>query len=647
MGNTLFRTLLLLAFVWLSAENGQATTKRDLLQKSMNPERLKQVLLKNQSWVRYPAYTDRAGWDALIGGAKQEIIETGVKYLNHEWKVVKATDYLEYERSGSRDIMQGPYGNNNTALARLLMAELAEGKGRFLDQIVNGVWEKCEMTSWVLSAHLPAFQTSRRSLADPDEQVFDLTSGDVGSLLSWTWYFLRDEMEKVHPLIPQRLRKELQRRVLDPYMERDDFWWMAIDAKPETMVNNWNPWCNFNALTCFLLLENDPDKLAAAVYRSMVSVDQFINYNHEDGACEEGPSYWGHAGGKMYDYLRMLSDGTGGKLSVFDKPVIRNIGEYIVHSYVGDGWVVNFADASARGGGDKGVIYRYGEAVGSEPMKQFAAYLNERDGKKGYTPAGIDLFRTLENLVSYPGILQTDPATSASPYSWYPETEFCYMQNESGLFFAAKGGYNCESHNHNDVGTFSLYLDSKPVLIDVGVGTYTRQTFSSERYDIWTMQSNYHNLPMINGSPQAFGREFRSKNVTFDEGKLRFSLDLGGAYPKEAAVTSWQRTYTLEQKGGLVILDQFRLKELKDANIVNFMSWPQPDISTPGTVLFKSGDRTVKLIYESSRFDPVVEKIEQTDPRLSRVWGEAVYRLSLKAIEKEKNGTYRFRVEVL
>jgi len=35
----------------------------------------------------------------------------------------------------------------------------------------------------------------------------------------------------------------------------------------------------------------------------MHSVDQFINYYHDDGACEEGPSYWGHAGGKMFDYL--------------------------------------------------------------------------------------------------------------------------------------------------------------------------------------------------------------------------------------------------------------------------------------------------------------------------------------------------------
>lgn len=51
------------------------------------------------------------------------------------------------------------------------------------------------------------------------------------------------------------------------------------------------------------------------------------------------------------------------------------MGEYISRTYVGNGWVVNFADASAKGGGDAPLIYRYGRAVGSEEMMQFAAYL--------------------------------------------------------------------------------------------------------------------------------------------------------------------------------------------------------------------------------------------------------------------------------
>ena len=164
---------------------------------------------------------------------------------------------------------------------------------------------------------------------------------------------LKEEFDKVNPVISERLRNELKARILDTYIKRSDFWWQAFQATPTTLVNNWNPWCNFNVLTCFLLMENDPEKLSTGVYRTMVSVDKFINYTKEDGACEEGPSYWGHAAGKLYDYLQLLSTATSGKISVFEKPIIKNMGEYIVKSNVGNGWVVNFADASAKGGGDK------------------------------------------------------------------------------------------------------------------------------------------------------------------------------------------------------------------------------------------------------------------------------------------------------
>ena len=104
---------------------------------------------------------------------------------------------------------------------------------------------------------------------------------------------------------------------------------------------------------------------------------------------------------------------------------------------------------------------------------------------------------TLENLTSHKDLIKTKPSLSEAASTWYPETEVCYMRNKTGFFVAAKGGNNAESHNHNDVGSFELYIDQTPMIIDAGVGAYTRQTFSSERYAIWNTQSNYHNLPII------------------------------------------------------------------------------------------------------------------------------------------------------
>ena len=618
-----------------------AYTERNLLQNSVTKEQLKEALVMNGAWVPYPAYSDREGWNSLLNDEdRQTLIKAGEKMLDYKWQVIRATDYLEYERSGERNIMQNPYEANRKAINVLMMAELAEGKGRFIDQLINSVFFSCEMTSWVLSAHLPR-QSTKRSIPDWREQIIDLGSGNYGSMLAWVYYFFHDTFDKADPVISLRLRHELQERILDPYMENDREWWMAFYWKPGEIINNWNPWCNSNVLQCYLLLENDRDKLTDAVWRTMQSVDKFINFVKSDGACEEGTSYWGHAAGKMYDYLQILSDGTNGKVSLFNNPMIRRMGEYISRSYVGDGWVVNFADASAKGGGDAPLIYRYGRAVGSEEMMQFAAYLLK--GKRPTIPLGNDAFRTLQCVLLNKELEETKPAHNVPACTWYPETEFCYLTNNSGWFLATKGGFNNESHNHNDAGTFSLYINNTPMLIDAGVGTYTRQTFSSERYSIWTMQSNYHNLPMINGVPQRFGQEYKATNVVCKEKQRYFSADISTAYPEEAAVNSWTRAYKLENKR-LVITDKFSLKETKAANQVNFLVWGDIDISKAGKVSITVGDEHATLEYPTN-FKATLETIELPDTRLSNVWGKQIYRIVLTDSQKKLEGSYKFIIK--
>lgn len=631
------RKLILLIFTLLCGASTFAYTERNLLQKQADLNYLKDVLVLNQQWVTYPDYSDRDGWDAFLGTFKDDYIRRGEKLLDYQWQVVKATDYLAFERTGDRSIMEKPFGANNNAIASLLMAELAEGKGRFLDQLINGVFYTCEMTSWALSAHLIT-QPSSRSLPTYDYPLIDLTSGDLGGLLSWTYYFLHDSFNKVNPEISRRLRHELQVRILDPYMNNNSFWWMARNYKGR-MLNNWNPWCNSNALMCFMLLENNRDTLAKAVYLTMESVDKFLNYIKADGACEEGPSYWGHAAGKTLDYLELLSDITGGKVSIFREPMIKNMGEYISRSYVGNGWVVNFADASARGGGDAYLIYRFGKDVGSDELKSFAALMR----KSPSLPSnGRDIFRTLASIAIAKELQREEAGHENRTFTWYPETEFCYLSTKEGLFLATKGGHNDESHNHNDVGTCSVWFNQTPILIDAGVGTYTRQTFSGERYSIWTMQSNYHNLPMINGIPQKNGKNYKATGVKAS--KNSFCADIAAAYPKEAKVKKWIRSYKV--KGNQVqINDVFDLEEAVAPNIINFMTWGKVDNSEKGKVYIQVNDVKAQLLYDANKFELDVEPKELTDLKLSNVWGKTIYRLSFKAKQQSDKGNYTFTIK--
>ncbi len=633
----------LILFFFLSSLSFQGLLGKELklLTGTFKQEDLKLNLSRDKSWVPYPSYSDRKAWDQLIAPFREDVIAKGDKALDYQWQVVKATDYLEYERSGNRVMMEKPMNENCNALTNLLLAELAEGKGRYIDQILNGTWHMTEMSTWSLSAHLPAFQSSKRSLPQERTHVIDLMAGDVGSLLSWIHYFFRDSFNTINPEISLRLKQHIQQRIIQPYLDRNDMWWQGFELKGNQLVNNWNPWCNFNVLTCLLLIEDNPDVQLTGIYKTMTSVDRFIDYIKKDGACEEGPSYWGHAAGKLYDYLKILALATQNKVSIFDKPLIRDMGEYIAQSYIGgDRWVVNFADASAKGGGDPLLIYRYGQDVHSTEMMQFARYMTDLGGKGADFKPSRDIFRAFEDLRCFPQLQHTQAALPQNAFKWYPETQFLYLKKE-GFFFAAKGGFNNESHNHNDVGSFILYQDQQPLFIDAGVGTYTKKTFSDDRYSIWTMQGAYHNLPQINGTDQAFGKEFKAENVLFLPEQNKFQLDIGNAYPKTANIEHWNRSYRLTADG-LTIEDEFKIKNPNQSNVVHFLVSKEPQINK-GVIAM--GDGLAALHFNPAQFVASYEAIPQDDPRLSQVWGERLYRISLKAKSIKSTGKYSFIIK--
>ncbi|GAA4814758.1 heparinase II/III domain-containing protein [Litoribaculum gwangyangense] len=621
-----------------------AFAQREFLTKSCTAEELKDLLVINQEWVIYPDYSNREAWDKLLGSHKVSLIENGEAYLDYEWKVVRATNYLDYSRTGNRQTMQDPYFDNQDALSALLLAELAEGKGRFLDQIIDGVFMNCEMTSWVLSAHFKiSAKEVKNHFPDVNENLIGLYSSQTGAMLSWAYYFFKSEFDKVNLLISERIKFEVEKRILEPYMNMN-YWWTALppyaDKKPK--VNNWNPWCNANVLQCYMLLENDKEKLAKAVYRSMQSVDMFINED-KDGACDEGPGYWGVAAGKMFDYLSLLEKLTGGKISIFNKPEIKAMAEYIYRANVGNGWVVNFADASAKSKGNPYFIYGFGKAVGSTDMMQFAAYLKSQNPETTIA-YNRDIDRALRNATISEALENTTPVFKTPVYSWYPKTEYCFMSNEEGLFLAAKGGYNQENHNHNDVGSFMFYVNATPIFIDTGVGSYTAKTFGPDRYTIWTMQSNYHNVPLINGIAQLPGAQFKATNTRFNKNKKTFTTDISKAYPEDAGVKSWVRSCQLKEDE-LIIKDLFSLSKTIAPNQINFMTWGEVNIEASGKVIFKVQDETVQLNYNSNLLKPSIETIYLDEKKLNNVWGDYIYRLSFDAITLQTEGEYTFQIK--
>jgi hypothetical protein len=126
--------------------------ERNILANEAKAIDLAKALITDNSWNKFPDYKSRPFWQNLPANIREEYISKAEKYLSYNWPVVKATDYLEFIRSGNRH--QEAYSACSNALISLVMGELVEGKGRFMDQIINAVWYFSEQTWWGWSAHL-------------------------------------------------------------------------------------------------------------------------------------------------------------------------------------------------------------------------------------------------------------------------------------------------------------------------------------------------------------------------------------------------------------------------------------------------------------------------------------------------------------
>lgn len=654
-------TLLILLLITFFS-HAQHGAQRNILTNELAGLHLENDLITDHSWIRLPGYKDRTFWESLPRAVRQQYIAAAESYLDYGWPVVKATDYLEIIRSGDR--LQEVYAGPRAAHAALVMGELVEGQGRFIDQIINAVWYFSEQTWWGWSAHF-YLQQAPNGLPDANEPTIDLGVGELANALAWTWYLFRDEFDRIHPLISIRLKDEITNKVLIPYYTRDDFWWMSLRPKegysvntpdnpwrdyqnehnPNLLVsakitgsgvNNWNPWVNYNMLNCILLLEDDADKKRNAIQKLIRSLDQFPNSYPDDGGCDEGPSYWGVAGSVLYQSLALLKQVTGGKFDVFDHPLIQNIGKYFYKVNIHAPYFINFADADATTPGNPYQVYRYGKAINDPDMQRFGAWLARLNhwGEKNLSGRIND---QIEQLTYLHEILNAEAREALVADFWLPDTQVGGGRDAAdryqGFFFGAKGGHNSEAHNHNDVGSLVMYYDGKPCLIDLGREEYTAKTFSKQRYEIWTMQSLYHNVPVINGVAQMQGRKYHAENTRFDANRKRvvFSTDIAAAYPEDASVKSWVRSYTLDRGKSFTITDKYVLSAKKQAGTSsNFMTYCRVTEVKPGLLQFEGDGFRLDMRYDARAVKPTIERIEITDSKLRQYWPKGVTRVILE-----------------
>jgi hypothetical protein len=604
---------------------------------------LHRIILPHGEIHPFPRAAERAGWGGVTPETASAWLSAAEGYRGFAWPALTADHYLRFRRTGENLPYLMVFWERRAALGVLALAECLEGEGRYLDQIINGIYCICEETTW-----MTPFDLSNRGgiLPSQTDKIVDLSCSETAALLAWVDYLLGAELDAVSPVARERIRQEVHERLVVPYLERDDYWWMGFVETPR--VNNWNPWCNRNMLTCFLLLEREQETRVAGIRKAMRSLDVYLRRYPPDGCCDEGPMYWGAAGGGLHTCLALLRMASSGAIDVFTEPIVREIGRYISRVHIHGDYFVDFADGDAVVGINP-VIYEYGRDIGDEAMTRLGAAAPPARPK---TTIWFGMYEYLVGILNEP---ERRKAAGGMPYerdAWMWHTQVMVARekggSERGFFLAAKGGTNGESHNHNDIGNFIVYVDGSPLLIDLGTEEYTAKTFSPQRFELWYLQSQYHNCPTIRGVQQEAGERYAAREVAcrVSESEAALEMDIAAAYPAAAGVDSWIRTVRLLRgsDAAVEVVDDYRLSQ-EGGPVSRSLMTPCPPRLSPGRIgLEYAPGKTVTLFYDGKGTEAKSEEIALVESRLRRNWGEQMYRIVLTEREARTAATLRLRM---
>jgi hypothetical protein len=643
-------------FLTANAQEG-----RHILKQGYTVDFFKQQIQDPVVWVPYPGINKSIAWESILTTEQHaKLIQQAVGLLGYQWPITRASVFLDYAENGNRTNFEKISFSRRDALSTLVVGELLENKGRFMDDIVDGIWSICEETFWGVPAHL-SYQKKGIGLADVNDPVVDLFAAETSSLLAWVSHLMGDKLDKVNPLIKERIYVEIDRRIFKVIESDPKYRWMGYGRKNvdstltykersflERRPNNWNPWISSNLLSSILLLEKNKDRRAKFVYQVFDVLDNYLDPYPADGGCDEGPGYWGRAAASTFDCLDLVKMATNDKFNLFNDSLIKKMGEFICTAYIGNGYYINFADAVSKTNHSPMLIYRYGKAVGSTTMMSMGTFLANKNAAGVNIPEGYSLLRKLPELFHSKEISSAKAAEPLIESAWLPDIQVMVSRdNEAttkGFYIAAKAGHNQESHNHNDVGSFMVFYNGKPVLVDVGAGTYTKDYGKS-----WVISSAFHNmLPVIDDGVQQTGRKYSASNVSYvsDAQKKIFMQDISKTYNDSIGLNKWERTITHVKGKSIIISDDYEFSTTKKNIMLPMMLVALPDISVPGKMVVKiSEDDHITIVYDPKKFEIDIEEIKLQDSKIAHTWGNTLFRAKFKMKNIKQKGHYTFTIQ--
>ncbi|WP_129788759.1 heparinase II/III family protein [Promicromonospora panici] len=629
-----------------------------------------------------PDVTDRSFWvSGHVTEALAPVLTAADAERGTPWPQTLASQYARFFRDGDRTVYEAQVAARHSRLTRATLAALHDPRVDRIDEVVDGVLLLCEQSTWCWAAHDDTHDRFGRVTPTVTEPYLDLGAGEVAAQLAWIDHLLGPALDDRAPGVRWRIRLETQARVLRPFSERRDWWWLGVDHP----IMNWSPWIQGNVLAANLALEEDPDRRRVVSALVAEGIAAYWASLPADGGVDEGYHYWWQGAARALEAQDLLGcAGIEPEPEALDR--IRATVAFPHSMHLGGDWYVNVADGAARplATWPWNVVHTWALRVGDDEAARHAASYRGLPGgpfdERDSLPRAV---RTLSDT-AWAGA----PATPSPLVGRVvlPSTGVAVARtapgSTRGLAVSVKGGHNGENHNHVDVGSVIVALDGVPHVVDAGKPTYRAGTFGPDRYELWVVRGDWHNVPRIRGVEQAPGEQFAARDFevsdagagaerragrslspdsatkpTFGDespvGTWRAGLDLAGAYLVDG-LEQWWREVTLDPGAEVVTVEDSWT--FSDAGSPVATDGPTAwhwllagDVTlAPGraVVRFTPDDtprsaRALALTWDAEAVDAALDVRELDDPELAAVWGEHLTRLRLTARAEAQSGTFR------
>lgn len=488
---------------------------------------------------KFNFHTDKSdivlGRKELRRSISKKIIEEANKIEGKPLPDTRYSLFSLYHITGRRADYQKPFNEKRKNLIFLAMAYYLTENQKYLHRIQDYIWDICNEPLWSVPAHLPEKINFHCT-------YIDLLASATAAKLAEVYSLLGDKLDKN---IRSRINYELERRIFIPfYQHPQDYWWS------KGYYSNWCAVCCGNIGIAALLAGNNSVYVGKILDHVTESIIKYFDNFDSDGGWVEGISYWNYGITHAVRYIDTLYRATDGRINFFNHPKIQVAGLFPIHCYLPPDNFVNFGDS------------HYQTLLNRETMLLLALHTNP--GKKiSWLLRHINL-RDFEDIISLREIKIQEPEI--------PEETFMHFKNigwvitrktwkdRNGPVLAVKAGNNGEPHNQIDVGQFIFHVFGEDFLCDSGAGEYTKDYFSSKRYENPFCNAEGHSLIFIDGKSQGIGKEFSGKIIEASNNPLQdvILIDMTSAYPKGLAKKIIRTLkFSKKQKYGELLIEDF------------------------------------------------------------------------------------------